>query len=134
MAKRLRVTTGGVLLVGAVGFLPACFLAAAGAGAGGAIYLTSRGAESLVEASVDDVEDGVGEAFRRLGVRETGATTEKGGDEREIRGKKDDLDVTVEFERESPGTTKVEVSARENVAEWDKDFAKRLLEIIVERS
>jgi hypothetical protein len=40
----------------------------------------------------------------------------------------------VHFERESPSTTKVEVTARENVAEWDRDYAKRVLERIVEAS
>ena len=114
--------------------LSGCVLAAAGAGAGGAIYLTSRGAESIVDASVPEVADAVADVFADLGIATTGTTAEKGGDEREVRGKKDDLDVTVHFERESPSTTKVEVTARENVAEWDRDYAKRVLERIVEAS
>ncbi len=114
--------------------LTGCFLAAAGAGAGGAVYLTSRGAESLVDASVEDVASAVEETYSNLGITLTGTTTEGGGDQREMRGKKGDLDVTVKFDRQSPTTTKVEVTARENVAEWDKDYAKRVLENIVERT
>ncbi|MFN2432067.1 MAG: DUF3568 family protein [Gemmatimonadota bacterium] len=127
-----RSLTLAALLVAAL--LPGCFLAAAGAGAGGAIYVTSRGAESLVDASVNDVADAIEQTFAAEGIEVTKTETERGGDEREIQGQKGDLDVTVRFEREAPGTTKVEVTARENLAEWDKDYAKRVLQRIVERS
>jgi hypothetical protein len=125
---------GWILVASALATLPACFLAAAGAGAGGAVYITSRGAESLVNASIPDVAEAVEDAFTELGIEQTKTTVERGGDEREIRGEKGDLEVTVKFEREGPGTTQVEVTARENLAEWNKDYAKRVLELIVERS
>jgi len=35
------------------------------------------------------------------------------------------------MERESETTTKTEVTARKNVAEWDKDYANHLLDRIV---
>jgi hypothetical protein len=38
------------------------------------------------------------------------------------------------MERQSPTTTKVEVSARKNLAEWDKDYAQQLLSKIVQKS
>ena len=47
---------------------------------------------------------------------------------------KGDLDVTISMERQSPSMTKVEVSARENLAEWDKDYAQRVLNKIVAKS
>jgi len=37
----------------------------------------------------------------------------------------------VELQRETPTTTKTEVTARKNVAEWDKDYARKLLDRIV---
>jgi hypothetical protein len=58
---------------------------------------------------------------------------EQGGDKREFKGKKGDLDVTFELERKSDKTTRVEVTARENLAEWDKEYAQRLLSRIVEK-
>ena len=57
--------------------------------------------------------------------------TEDGGDKREFKGTKGDLDITVSLQRQSPTTTKVEVSARENLAEWDKEYAQRILNKIV---
>jgi hypothetical protein len=62
-----------------------------------------------------------------------GESTERGGDERELKGKKGDLDVTIQMRRESPTTTKVEVTARENLAEWDKEYAQQVLERIVQK-
>jgi Protein of unknown function (DUF3568) len=130
----VRATTAGVAFAAALVLLSGCVLAAAGAGAGGAIYLTTRGAESLVNAGVEDVAGAVDETFQELDIQRTGASTEDGGDERQVRGSKGDLEVTVDFRRESPTTTKVEVTAREDVAEWDKDYAKRVLAQIVKRS
>jgi hypothetical protein len=59
------------------------------------------------------------------------SSTEKGGDEQELKGKKGDLDVTFHIKRETPTTSKVEVTARENLAEWDKKYAEELLNRIV---
>jgi hypothetical protein len=59
------------------------------------------------------------------------SSTEKGGGEQELKGKKGDLDVTFHMQRETPTTTKVEVTARENLAQWDKKYAEELLNRIV---
>ncbi len=107
--------------------LTGCFLVAAGAGAGTGIYLTSRGAESLVEQPMDGLVARTQAAFTEFGIRPVGETIDHEGDRREFRGRKDDLDVTVKLERKSPSTTQVEVTARRNVAQWDKDLAQRLL-------
>ena len=58
---------------------------------------------------------------------------ENGGDERQFKGKKGDLDVTIDLQREGANTTRVEVSARKNMAEWDKEYAQQLLSRIVEK-
>ncbi len=133
LMNTLRSAAGLSLVVGAAAFLPGCFVAAAGAGAGGAIYLTTRGAESLVDASVSDVARAVDRTYDEMGIRVTDTKSEDGGTEREVKGVQGELDVTTRFEREATCSTKLEVSARKNVAEWDKDFAKRVLEKIVEK-
>ena len=111
----------------------ACVAAAAGAGAAGAIYLTSRGAESVVEGSVDDLAGRAKAVMGEMQIVEDAESTEQGGDKREFKGKKGDLDVTVKLERQSATTTKVEVTAQKNLAEWDKDYAQQILERIVQK-
>jgi uncharacterized protein DUF3568 len=111
----------------------ACVAAAAGAGAAGAIYLTSRGAESVVEGSVDDLAARAKAVMGEMQIVADAESTKEGGDKREFKGKKGDLDVTVKLERQSPTTTKVEVTAQKNLAEWDKDYAQQILERIVEK-
>jgi hypothetical protein len=107
--------------------------AAAAAGAGAGIYLTSRGAESIVEGSVADVAARAQAVMTEEGIVAEGAKTEDNGEKREFKGKKGDLDVTIEMKRESDNTTRVEVTARENLAEWDKEYAQQLLQRIVEK-
>jgi hypothetical protein len=68
------------------------------------------------------------------GITISETKSENGGDKQEFKGTKGDLDVTVTLERESPALTKVEVTARENLAEWDKEYAQRVLNKIVAKS
>jgi len=107
-------------------------IAAAAAGAAGGIYATSRGVESLVNASVEETDARTRAVMADMGIGVTEEHSEKGGDQRELKGKHGDIDVTIQLRRESPTTTKVEVTARKNLAEWDKDFAKQVLARIVE--
>jgi hypothetical protein len=108
-------------------------LAAAAAGAGAGIYLTSRGAESLVEGSIDQIAARARAVMNEEGIVPDASSTEDGGDKREIKGKKGDLDITFEMEQKSDKTTRVEVTARKNLAEWDKEYAQQLLQRIVEK-
>ncbi len=111
-----------------------CMAAAAAAGAGAGIYLTTRGAESMVEGSVDDVSSRARAVLNEEGIVIDETSMESGGDEREFKGKKGDLDVTIDLRRESSNTTRVEVAARENLAEWDKEYAQQLLSRIIEKN
>ncbi len=111
--------------------LSGCVAAAAAAGAGTGIYLTTRGAESVLEGSTSDVASRVRSVFGEEGITITATSTEDGGDKQQFKGTKGDLDVTATLERRSPTTTKVEITARENLAEWDKDYAQRVLNKIV---
>jgi hypothetical protein len=108
-------------------------LAAAAAGAAGGIYLTSRGAESVVQGSIDDVTARAESVMDEMEIAKDAESTERGGDQRELKGKRGDVDVTIELQRESPTATKVEVTARENLAEWDKEYAQQILRRIVEK-
>ena len=110
-----------------------CVAAAAAAGAGAGIYLTSRGAESLVESSVDQVATRAQAVMSEEGIVADASNAESAGDKREFKGKKGDLDVTIQLERESDSTTRVEVTARKNLAEWDKEYAQQLLSRIVQK-
>lgn len=115
--------------------LPGCLAAgAAAAGAGTGIYLTTRGAEAVVNGSVEDVEKRARAVLESEGVPVSDYQTEDGGARRELQGKKGDLEVSVSMARQSDETTKTEVSARKNLAVWDKEYAQQLLDKIVKRS
>jgi hypothetical protein len=105
--------------------------AAAAAGAGAGVYLTSRGAESMVASSVDHVASRARQVMNEEGIVPDASSMEKGGDKREFKGKKGDLDITIDMERKDAKTTRVEVTARKNLAEWDKAYAQSLLEKII---
>ena len=113
--------------------LPSTGCLAAAAGAAGGVYLTSRGAESLAQGSVDQIAGRAEAVMGELGIVKEGESTGNQGEQHVLKGKKGDLDVTIEIERESESTAKVEVSARKNLAEWDKDYAKEVLSRIVQK-
>ncbi|HUQ15460.1 MAG TPA: hypothetical protein VM094_05360 [Gemmatimonadales bacterium] len=108
-------------------------LAAAAAGAAGGIYVTSRGAESVVEGSVDQIAGRAGAVMSEMAIVKEGESTEDQGDKQVLKGTKGELDVTINIRRESSKTAKVEVTARKNLAEWDKDYAKEVLSRIVQK-
>jgi hypothetical protein len=124
----------GAIIIAAV--LPAagCAAAAVAAGAGAGVYLTSRGAESLVNGPIDDVSARAKSAMNEMNIVMDAQSSKDQGAKREFKGKKGDLDVTVQLESKDAKTTKVEASARKNLAEWDKDFAQTLVRRIVEKS
>ncbi len=111
--------------------LSGCFLVAAGAGAAGAIAYTNRGASSDVAGNIDDVFGRAVSAFTSEGIRETGRSTEDNGTKRKLVGSKGEQEVTVELDRESSTTTKVEVIAKKNTVDYDKELAKEVLNRII---
>lgn len=108
-------------------------LAAAAAGAAGGIYFTTRGAESIVQGPIDEVTARAASVMEEMQIVKDGESTERGGDKRELKGKQGDLDVTIQLERESSATTRVEVTARRDLARWDKEYAEQILRRIVEK-
>ena len=129
--SKLRAQCALVLISAAA--VSGCVAAAAAAGAGTGIYLTTRGAESVIEGSTSDIAGRVRSVLTEEGITIGETKSENGGDKQEFKGSKGDLDVTVTLERQGPKTTKVEVTARENLAEWDKEYAQRILNKIVSK-
>lgn len=107
-----------------------CFLVAAGAGAGAAVAYDKRGANAQIPGTVSATFDKAVAAFGANGVSETGRGTEKSGDVRTLSGKKGELEVTVELKRVSDNVTAVEVVAKKNVVEFDREVAKQVLDAI----
>ena len=134
MANRSMQRAQWALALALVLPMAGCVAAAAAAGAGAGIYLTTRGAESLVDNSIDKVAGRAQAVMSAEGIVPDASSSEQGGDKRAFKGKKGDLDVTIELERKSPTTTRVEVTARKNLAEWDKEYAQQLLSRIVQKS
>jgi hypothetical protein len=129
--KSNRLATWVVAL--AIGASASACVAAAAAGAAGGIYATTRGVESLVAGPVDRVAARAETVMREMGIVQEAASTEKAGAKRELKGKHGDLDVTIQMEQQDSATTKVEVYARKNLAEWDKDYAREVLQSIVKK-
>ena len=115
--------------------LSGCLLAAAGAGAGGAIYVTERGAEAQVAAPVPQAYDATRLVFQDLGITETRTVNEQvsGGERRTLEGTTADREITVNLRTEASGA-RVDVVVKKSAVTWDKDFAKQILNKIVERT
>ena len=125
-----------VLLIGLALPVAGCAAAAVGAAAGaaGGVYLTSRGAESVVDGSIDQVATRTQAVMKDLAIVPGTTSSSDGGQKREFKGTKGDLDVTITLESRSPNTTHVDASARKNFAEWDKNFAQNIVTRIVKAS
>ncbi|HEV8356372.1 MAG TPA: DUF3568 family protein [Gemmatimonadales bacterium] len=109
-----------------------CILAAAGAGAGGAVYVGDRGVESVVAAPVDRVYEASRQAFKDLGIAETKTSSEQDGgvEKRTLAGTSTDRKVTASLRSQGTGTH-VEVVVEKTAVTWDKKFAKRVMEKVV---
>jgi uncharacterized protein DUF3568 len=130
--RRSFVVMAGLAVAASLG---GCFLAAAGAGAGGAIYVTERGAEAQVATPVARTLDATRQAFQEYGITETKSSNEQDGgvEKRSLEGKTSDRDVAVDLRSEGSGTH-VAVVVKKSMVTWDKDFAKRILNKIVEQA
>lgn len=132
-AGRERTRRAGPAILGlAVLVMSGCVFAAAGAGAGGGIYYSGRGVESIVTTPVERTYSAAQQAFEQLGIQQTKTSTEQegGSDRREINGAGADREVTVTLRTEGSGT-KIQVVARKSPVTWDKAFARAILARIV---
>jgi hypothetical protein len=102
--------------------------AVAAAGAGGGVYLTSQGAESMLNSPAATVAARVPGVLSSMGISVTDHKTEHNGGEHEWTGTgNDNLEIHVQVKAESNGTSRVSASARKNMAQWDKDYAQQIV-------
>lgn len=134
--KRMRRFGSIAILLSAVLTLPACILAAAGAGGGGGIYFTSRGVQSVVAAPVETVATATNQTFDHFAITQTELVVKKDGARQQFIGKpgSGDPEVTVSLRRKGASVTKVQVTARNSAVTWDKEYARTVMQKIVEYS
>ncbi|HSU12849.1 hypothetical protein [Longimicrobium sp.] len=102
--------------------------AVAAAGAGGGIYLTSQGAESMLNQPAATVAGRVPGVLSSMGISVTDHKTEHDGMEHEWTGTgTDNMEVHVQVKSETNGSSRVSASARKNMAQWDKDYAQQIV-------
>lgn len=126
MATRLTLMGATALL------LNGCLLAAAG-GVGGGIYFTNQGVESIVPGGVEAVAAATDRAFEHFDLTRTELQIDDEG--QMLRGQPSgggDPEVTVTIRQEGESSVRVEVKARNSVVTWDKDYARQVMEKIVE--
>lgn len=136
MNSRLKLA-GSLLGLTLLAGTAACssHVAAAGAGAGAAYYLTNRGAEGVATGSFDQVTENAIAVMNRMGIERTDPdVNEQDGDERELKGRYQDMDVVIELERRDENSTLVQVTAKKSEVNYEKDFAQQVVQEIVEFS
>lgn len=125
----VRLLAAAVLVCQATG----CIAAAAAAGAAGAIAYSERGAESQVAASVPALVQAAEATFSDLNIAITERKTAENGTEVQLTAKKDEMDISIDIERASESTSKIEITARRNLVDYDRDYARDLLQRILTR-
>ncbi len=126
MANRLPLLAATVLA------LNGCLVAAAG-GVGGGVYFTNQGVESIVPGGVEAVAAATERAFEHFDLTRTELQIDDDG--QMLRGQPSgggDPEVTVTIRQEGERSARVEVKARNSVVTWDKDYARQVMEKIVE--
>jgi hypothetical protein len=112
-----------------------CALFAAGAGAGAGIYLTNQGAESTIPITMEKAIAYTRQTFDSMGIEQTELKSEDSGNKATLEGKprNRDLDVTVDLERRGDNVH-AEVTSKDNLVQYDKDYSRQVLQQIVDRS
>jgi hypothetical protein len=125
----LRVLAGSLLVISSGGCMTAV---AAGAGAGAALAYDDRGVSTRMEGTVDGVFARAQTVFREMGITET--SQDNDGNERELQGRAaNDLEVTVDIEAETASMVSVTVYAQRNTVNWDREYARSVLQRIMAR-
>ena len=134
--KKFKATVSLVCSLAVPGVTSGCAAAALGAGAGavGAAKYTDRGATADLKGSPLQIDQHAEKAFRDLGIKKTGSSTENSGTEQKLDGTKEDMNVSVDITPGQNGVSHVEVIAKQGTFKWNKDFAKSVLDKIVAES
>jgi hypothetical protein len=121
-----------LLLFAALPLASGCIVAAAGAGAAAGVYLSDRGASSLIDSRLPEVEIRAQSVLRAMAIDVTETRAASDGSRKEFRGRAADLDVTLELEARGT-STQVTATARRNAVEFDRAYARELVQRIVEQ-
>jgi hypothetical protein len=129
----MRSAVAAALAIAAVSalFAAGCVTTSSGGG-----YSVSRsgGVETTIERPIDQVAASVQAAFAAEGIEVTETKNKTEGDQRQVKGKKGDLDVNVELSYNGAASTKADVTVRKNVVTYEKDYARHILDLIVKGS
>jgi hypothetical protein len=131
----LRFPRRAALLVAALPLLSGCLVAAAGAAGAGAaagVYLSERGASSLVEGTLPQVDARTQTAMRSLSIEVTETRAASDGTRKEYRGRTAEVDVVVVLESRG-ASTQVTATAKRSAVEFDRDYARTLVQRVVEQ-
>ena len=131
MSKRPNLA---VLTLLVVTVLTSGCIAAAGAAAGaaGAVAYSDRGARSEVTVPLDDLVRAVEATFSAMDIAITERSRKEDGSETHLKGKNGNMEVNVDINRDQ--TTKIQVIARRNLVDYDRDYARDVLKKILERN
>ncbi len=124
-----RITRAAALAAG-VALLPGCVAAAgAAAGVGAVTYINDQTATTQVDADVGTTAGWAESAFRDMSIEITKRETEN--DHVQLTGKSpDDLDVKADVEQDG-NLTRIKVTAKRNLVDYDKSYARDVVEKIL---
>jgi hypothetical protein len=134
MTRSATNSLRGMLLAAVAALLAAgCVTAAvAGAGAAAGIHMTGNNATSMVQGSLAAVDARTQAVLSEMGVQVEERKQETDGFEYE--GSAQGMEIHVELDDMGDGTTQVRASARKSPVEWDNDYARDIVQRIVQRS
>jgi hypothetical protein len=115
----------GLLLAAGTG---GCLAAAAGVGAAAGIYLTEQGAQGMVAGNLATVDARTRTVLNEMGITVEERTERTNGFH--YRGATGDLAVNVELVGQEGGTTEVRASAQRSPVEWDRSYARTIVQRI----
>jgi hypothetical protein len=87
-----------------------------------------------LKGSVTEVTSRSQSALKELGIQITDSSSKDSGKEMDLSGKSSNHNVSVQINDLGNGMSHVEVSAKDGTLQWNKDYAKSVLEKIIEKS
>lgn len=103
-------------------------------GCAGATFGPGAGTvQGMVKGTVVEVDQRVQTVFQQMKIQLTGNSMKNSGNERELTGMIGDTEVTVTMNNASNSTTTVEVQASKNIVDGKRDFAREVLNRIVQQ-
>ncbi|HEX6041283.1 DUF3568 family protein [Longimicrobium sp.] len=131
--RTMRRMGAGMAVLLAVSAGSGCWAAAAaGGGAAAGVYLTDQKAESTVNAPLADVALRTRTVLAEMRISIQDREVEPDDREVEIHGVAPEGDA-VHVELDGGGaTTRVRVSVRDGVAKWDQEYARSIMQRIVQ--